>query len=64
MTQEQYMEIQKALIDVACSLSALHDPLYVVGLHKTPGFLKIAEGMEELRKLMIERRPKNGSDGN
>lgn len=49
MKHQQYQDINRALCGVAMALSALHDPLYVCGMHKDKSYLKMANGMEELR---------------
>lgn len=59
MNEVSYQDIQRALITVAMALTELHDPLYVEGMHKEPGYVKMCQGLEELRAYLQIMRPAN-----
>lgn len=61
MTKEQYNDIQRLLIEVACALASLHDPLYTCGMHKSPGYVLMANGLEMLRADLAKLKPVIGA---
>lgn len=58
LTVEQYQDIAKGLVDVAMAVSALHDPLYAVGLHCQSSYIKLAEAVDGIRETLREHQPR------